>query len=74
MLEVDQGKLQDEITAEIVAYLSEPDYYAEGWRQTADIAEAMGVKVELAYKRLADSGKFDKILDRSRRAWWRKKV
>lgn len=64
----------DEITAEIVAYLSEPDYYADGWRQTADIAKAMELTMAIAYKRLADSGKFDKILDRSRRAWWRLKV
>ncbi|MFA5379278.1 MAG: hypothetical protein WC455_26215 [Dehalococcoidia bacterium] len=69
-----EGVTQDEILAEIVAYLSQPDYYAEGWRLTADIAKAMGIKAGLAYKKLSDSGQYDKLLDRSRRAWWRKKL
>ena len=65
---------QDEILLEIISYLKQPDYHAEGWRQTADIAKAMGLTMAIAYKRLADSGKFDKLIDRSRRAWWRKKL
>ena len=68
---------QDEITAEIIAYLSEPDYYAEGWRTTTQIAEAMGNGIEFARKRLereVKDGRMETLLDKSRRAWWRVKV
>ncbi|MFA5376934.1 MAG: hypothetical protein WC455_14385 [Dehalococcoidia bacterium] len=67
----------DEITAEIVAYLSEPDYYSEGWRQTREIADAMGVSPTFAGKRLerlCANGVFEKVLDKSNKAWWRKKL
>ena len=67
----------DEITAEIVAYLSEPDYYAEGWRQTREIADAMGATVSFASKRLerlCASGVFEKVLGKDNKAWWRKKL
>jgi hypothetical protein len=65
---------QDDILSEIISYLKQPDYHAEGWRQTREIADASGIPVSLAYKRLKDSGLYDMIKDRSNRAWWRKKV
>lgn len=68
---------QDEITAEIIAYLSEPDYYAEGWRTTREIAEGMGKDYEYTRQRLereVKDGRMETLLDRSRRAWWRVKV
>jgi len=68
---------QDDIMAEIVAYLDVPDYYADGWRQTRDIAISKGVSVEKAGKLLEKavrSGRMEKLLDGSRRAWWRKKL
>lgn len=70
---------QDDIAAEIAAYLEAeyPDYTAQGYAKTADIAKEMGLPTELARKRLmraVQDGKMEMILDRSRRAWWRKKV
>lgn len=68
---------QDEITAEIIAYLSEPDYHAEGWRTTAQIAGSMGKGIEYARKRLereVKDGRMETLLDKSRKAWWRVKV
>ena len=68
---------QDDIMAEIVAYLDAPDYYAEGWRTTTQIAEAMAAGIEFARKRLereVKDGRMETLLDKSRRAWWRVKV
>ena len=74
---MDQGITQDDIMAEIVAYLDVPDYYADGWRQTRDIAISKGVSVEKAGKLLEKavrSGRMEKVKDSSNRAWWRVKV
>lgn len=70
---------QDDIAAEIAAYLEAeyPDYTVQGYAKTADIAKEMGLPTELARKRLmraVQDGKMEMILDRSRLAWWRKKV
>ena len=68
---------QDDIMAEIVAYLSEPDYRAEGWFQTREFADAKGVSVEKAGKLLEKAvraGKVEKVKDSSNRAWWRVKA
>ena len=68
---------KDDILAEIVAYLSQPDYYAEGWRTTRQIAESKGIAMAKADKllnKLATCGMFEKILDGSNRAWWRVKA
>jgi hypothetical protein len=65
---------EDEILAEIIAYLSEPDYFAEGWRTTRDLSEALGKDYEYTRNRLereVKAGRMETILDRSRRAWWR---
>ena len=74
---MDQGITQDDIAAEIAAYLAVPDYYADGWRQTGEIAKAHGVSVEKAGKLLEKavrSGRMEKVKDSSNRAWWRVKV
>ena len=73
----DTSITRDDITAEIIAYLSEPDYYADGWRTTSQIAEGMGSGIEYARKRLereVKDGRMETLLDKSRRAWWRVKV
>jgi len=73
----DTGVTQDDIMAEIVAYLDAPDYYAEGWRTTRQIAESKGIAMAKADKllnKLVTCGTFEKILDGSNRAWWRVKV
>lgn len=75
----DTSITQDDIAAEIAAYLEAeyPDYTAQGYAKTADIAKEMGLPTELARKRLmraVQDGKMEMILDRSRLAWWRKKV
>jgi hypothetical protein len=67
---------QDEITAEIIAYLSEPDYYAEGWRTTSWLAREWNKDIEFTRKRLereVKAGRMGTMLDKSRRAWWRVK-
>ena len=66
----------DDILAEIAAYLEEPDYAAQGYRTTADIAAAMSLPQEQARKvldREHTKGNVEKVIDRSRRAWWRVK-
>lgn len=76
MFDVDATKMQDEITAEIAAYLEQPDYYAEGWRTTRQLAERQGITMAKADKllnKLMDAGTFEKMIDPSRRAWWRVK-
>ena len=65
-----------EIAAEIAAYLDEPDYAAEGYVSTADIAAVWGISVDTAYRRLNrayEQGKMDKRVNGSRMAWWKKK-
>ena len=67
----------DDILEELAEYLNEPDYYAEGWRTTRQIAERMGIAVENMINRLereVRDGTMEKVLDKSRRSWWRKKV
>ena len=78
MLEVDHSKFQDEIAAEIAAYLEAeyPDYAAQGYAKTADIAKESGLQTEIMRKRLlraVQDGKMVMLLDRGRQAWWRKK-
>jgi len=70
MFEIDNDKL----LSEMVALLREPDYYAEGYRQTAQFAKAMGVSTEVAFSRLERDGRFEKVIDKSHKAWWRTKV
>lgn len=68
---------QDAILSEIIAYIDRPDLHAEGWRTTSEIAEAMGLSVGVAAKRLEKAlaeGGMEKVLDQSRRAWWRVKA
>jgi hypothetical protein len=70
---------QDDIAAEIAAYLEAeyPDYGAQGYAKTADIAKEMRLPTELARKRLlraVQDGKMETILDRSRQSWWRRKL
>ena len=65
----------EQITAEIAAYLEQPDYYAEGWRTTRQIAERQGMTVGKAEKILlkqVSAGKLERIIVGGR-AWWRKK-
>ena len=69
----------DEIAAEIAAYLEAeyPDYAAQGYAKTADIAKEMRLPTEIARKRLlraVQDGKMETLLDRSRQSWWRKKL
>lgn len=67
----------DDILEEIANYLNEPDYYAEGYRTTREIAERVGMSVELMSGRLeraAREGALEKVIDKSRRAWWRLKT
>lgn len=66
------------IAAEIAAYLEAeyPDYAAQGYATTREIANQMGLPTDIASKRLAravQDGKMEMVLDRSRRAWWRVK-
>jgi len=68
----------DDIAAEIARYLDAeyPDYAAQGYAKTADIAAEMGLPTEIARKRLlraVQDGKMEMILNRSRQALWRKK-
>jgi hypothetical protein len=73
------GITEDDIAAEIARYLEAeyPDYAAQGYAKTADIAAQMGLPTEIARKRLlraVQDGKMEMLLDRSRQAWWRKKL
>ena len=64
----------EQITAEIAAYLEQPDYYAEGWRTTRQLAESKGIPMSKADKllnKLAVAGTLEKMIDGSGRAWWR---
>jgi len=73
---MDASITEDEITAEIAAYLAVRDYYAEGWRTTRQLAESKGLtmgKADKLLNKLASAGKFDKLIDPSNRAWWRVK-
>ena len=70
---------EDDIAAEIARYLDAeyPDYAAQGYAKTADIAASWRLPIEKARKRLiraVQDGKMEMLLDRSRQAWWRKKV
>ena len=70
------GITTDDVLAEIAAYLEEPDYAAMGYRTTADIAAIMGLAPEKAIKKLNREyvkGNVEKVIDRSRQAWWRLK-
>ena len=74
MVEPDVGI--DDVLAEIANYLEEPNYTAMGYRMTVDIAESMGLPTEKAIKKLNREhvkGNVEKVVDRSRRAWWRVK-
>lgn len=67
-----------DIAAEIAAYLDAeyPDYRAQGYVTTRDMATAWGVTIEKANKRLERAyadGLMEKVIDRSRWAWWKKK-
>ena len=69
----------DDIAAEIAKYLEAeyPDYAAQGYAKTADIAKESGLQTEIMRKRLiraVQDGKMEMLLDRSRQAWWRRKV
>ena len=70
---------EEGIAAEIAAYLAEeyPDYTAQGYAKTADIAREMNLPTEIARKRLlraVQDGKAEMILTRSRQAMWRLKA
>jgi hypothetical protein len=73
---MDKGITAEQISAEIAAYLDEPDYHAEGYVSTAEIAQAWGISVDSAYRRLNrayEQGRMDKRVNGSRMAWWKKK-
>ena len=66
----------DDILDEIADYFSEPDYYAEGYRTTREIAERLGMTVENTIGRLeraAREGVMEKVQDKSKKSWWRMK-
>jgi hypothetical protein len=72
----DENVGMDDVLAEIAAYLDDPDYEAQGYRLTSDIAASMGLSSEKARKRLDREhakGNIEKVIDRSHRAWWRVK-
>ncbi len=73
-----KGITDADIAAEIAAYLDAeyPDYRAQGYVTTREMAIAWGVTMDKAAKRLqraVDDGKMEKVIDRSRVAWWRLK-
>ena len=70
MFEIDN----DQLLSEMVELLTDPNYFEQGYRQTAQFAKAMGVSTEIAYSRLHRDNRFEKVIDRSGNAWWRLKV
>lgn len=75
----DEDVTVDDVLAEITEYIIEPDYTADGWRMTSQILEyaqeqGESIAIEALRKRLERNyqrGKLEKLIDSSRRAWWR---
>jgi hypothetical protein len=67
VFEINNNKL----LSDMVALLVEPNYYDQGYVKTADIAKAMGVSIGVAYSKLNRDQRFEKLIDKSRQAWWR---
>ena len=68
----------DRVIREITELMSEPDYYAEGWRTTRMIVDSYGRKVGMGFMynrlmKLSDEGKLEYVFDRRGRMWWRAK-
>ncbi len=73
-----KGITEADIAAEIAAFLEAeyPDYSAQGYATTREIATAWGVGMDKATKKLqraVEDGLMEKVIDRSRVAWWRLK-
>lgn len=73
-----KGITDVDIAAEIAAFLEAEyqDYSAQGYATTREIATAWGVTMDKAKNKLqraVEDGLMEKVIDRSRVAWWRLK-